>query len=72
MTRKDLENRFIEQCKKDFGSLTWEHELIFRYGFAAGASALGDAAWGDGYATHRAEVLDAIGAVARPEKKPCP
>jgi hypothetical protein len=69
MTRKDHENRFIEQFKKKSGSpLSWEVELALRVGFAAGASIMGDAAWQDGYASHRTEVLNALGAVARKDK----
>lgn len=68
MTCKDHENRFIEHFKKKSGSLSWELELALRVGFAAGASIMGDAAWQDGYASHRTEVLDALGAVAKKEK----
>ena len=65
MTQKDHENRFIERCKKEFGTLTWESELLLRYGYAAGATELGDVAYKEGVEIQRERVLDALGATAR-------
>lgn len=61
---KVREDRFIEQCKKHFGKLTWESELLLRYGFAAGAEELGRVAYSEGVEAQRTSVLDALGAVA--------
>ena len=65
MTQKDREDRFIEQCRKDFGVLTWESELLLRYGFSAGADELGRVAYAEGMDAQRSRVLDALGAAAR-------
>ena len=46
--QKDREDRFIERCKKEFGTLTWESELLLRYAYAAGANELGRAAFAEG------------------------
>ena len=67
MTQKDREDRFIERCKKEFGALTWESELLLRYGYAAGANELGRVAYAEGIDAQRDRVLDALGASARKE-----
>lgn len=64
MTQKEHEDRFIERCRKKFGGLTFESELLLRYGFAAGADELGTIAYASGVETQRGAVLDALGAVA--------
>jgi len=69
MTQKNRENRFIERCTKEFGTLSRESELLLRYGFSAGAEELGRVAFGEGVHVQRARVLDALGAV---ERKECP
>ena len=68
MTQKDREDRFIERCKKEFGVLTWESELLLRYGYAAGADEMGNAAYAEGVDVQRNRVLDALGATARKER----
>ena len=65
MTDKEREDRFIERCKKDFGTLTWESELLLRYAYAAGASELGRVAFAEGVEVQRHRVLDALGASAQ-------
>jgi hypothetical protein len=67
MTQKDREDRFIEKCRKDFGVLTWESELLLRHGFAAGAAELGKVAYAAGIERQREDVLDALGAASRKE-----
>jgi hypothetical protein len=69
MTQKDREDRFIEKCRKNFGGLTWESELLLRYGFAAGAAELGKVAYAAGVETQREAVLDALGAADRKETR---
>jgi len=68
MTQKDHEDRFIAQCPKNIGTLTWESELLLRYGFAAGAQELGRVAYVEGIDDQCARVLDALGAAARKER----
>lgn len=68
MTDKEREERFIEKCKKDFGTLTWESELLLRYGYAAGATELGRVAFTEGVEVQRDRVLDALGASAKKER----
>lgn len=65
MTERDREDRFIERCKQDFGTLTWESELLLRYGYSAGASELGKIAYVEGVEAQRVRVLDALGASAQ-------
>jgi hypothetical protein len=70
VTQKEREDRFIERCRKDLGSkLTWESELLLRYGFAAGASELGVVAYAAGVETQRASVLAVLGAAPRKEER---
>lgn len=68
MTQKDREDRFVDQCKKEFGTLTWESELLLRYGYSAGADELGRVAYAEGVDAQRANVLQALGAAARKER----
>ena len=68
MTQKDREDRFIERCKKEFGTMTWESELLLRYAYAAGANELGHVAYAEGVDDQRARVLDALSAAARKER----
>ena len=68
MTQKDREDRFIERCKKEFGVLTWESELLLRYGYSAGADEMGNVAYAEGVDVQRNRVLDALGATARKER----
>lgn len=68
MTDKEREERFIEKCKKDFGTLTWESELLLRYAYAAGAAELGRVAYAEGVEVQRDRVLDALGASAKKER----
>lgn len=65
MTQKDHEDRFIEQCRKTIGTLTWESEMLLRYGFAAGAQELGRVAYASGIDAQRTQVLEALGALPR-------
>lgn len=65
MTERDREDRFIERCKKDFGKLTYESELLLRYGYSAGASELGQVAYVEGVEAQRDRVLDALGAASK-------
>ena len=67
MTQKDREDRFIERCKKEFGTLTWESELLLRHGYTAGANEMGCVAYAEGIDDQRDRVLDALGAAARKE-----
>jgi len=55
VTQKEREDRFIDRCRKEIGTLTSSAELLLRYGFAAGIDA------------QRETVLGALGAVARKE-----
>ena len=71
MTKKDREDRFIEQCRKDFGALTTEAELLLRYGYMAGADEMGGVAYINGVTAQRHLVLDALGAVES-KKSPLP
>ncbi len=63
MTRKDREDRFIDRCRKEFGSLTYESELLLRHGFAAGADELSETAYVAGVEAQRGAVLVALGAM---------
>ena len=65
MTERDREDRFIERCKQDFGTLTWESELLLRYAYSSGASELGQIAYVEGVEAQRNQVLDALGASAK-------
>ena len=65
MTERDRENAFIERCKQDLGTLTWESELLLRYGYAAGTSELGQIAYVKGVEAQRERVLDALGAASK-------
>ena len=67
MTLKERENRFVEECRKDFGVLTWESELLLRYAFARGAQEVGRAAYAGGMEAQRSRVLEALGAVPKGE-----
>lgn len=67
VTQKEREDRFIERCRKEFGVLTWESELLLRYGFSVGASELSKAAYAAGVETQRAAVLDVLGATPKKE-----
>ncbi len=68
MTQKDREDRFIEKCRKDFGVLTYESELLLRYGFGAGADELGYVAYTEGIEDQRSRVLGALGAASYKER----
>lgn len=70
MTLKDHENRFIEQCKRDFKSLTFESEQLLRYGYSMGVDELGPVAYNAGIDTQRARVLNALGATRAQNKLP--
>lgn len=65
MTLRAREDRFIEKCKKAFGGLTWESEILLRHGYAAGAQELGEAAYVAGIDAQREQTLDALGAAPR-------
>jgi hypothetical protein len=65
VTLREREDRFIEKCKKDFGGLTWESEMLLRHGFASGAQELADAAYVAGVDAQREHVLGALGAAPR-------
>jgi hypothetical protein len=68
VTERDREDRFIERCKKDFGALTYESELLLRYGYSAGASELGQIAYVEGVEAQRDRVLDALGAASQKQQ----
>jgi hypothetical protein len=70
VTQKEREDRFIERCRREFGGLTWESELLLRYGFAAGADELGTIAYASGVEVQRSTALDALGAVASKKVAP--
>lgn len=70
MTDKEREDRFVEQCRKDLGTLTWESELLLRYGFSAGARELSRVAYAEGVDAQRSTVLAALGAAPRKESSP--
>lgn len=72
MTLKERENRFVKECRKDFGVLTWESELLLRYAFSRGAQEVGRVAYAGGMAEQRSRVLEALGAVATKEEGPLP
>jgi hypothetical protein len=67
MTIKARENRFIETCKNNFGPLTFEAELLLRWGFLQGAQEVGNVAYLEGMDEQRTKVLDALGAARRKE-----
>ena len=69
MTLKDREDHFIAKCREDFGSLTWEAELLLRHGFAAGAAELDRDAYREGIQAQRAVVLGALGATPATTKE---
>jgi len=62
MTLREREDRFIEKCRKDFGSLGFETEQLLRYGFSEGAQELDNAAFVEGVAVQQIRVLQAFGA----------
>jgi len=62
MTLREREDRFIEKCRKDFGSLGFETEQLLRYGFSAGAQELEQAAFVEGVEAQQVRVLQALGA----------
>jgi hypothetical protein len=72
MTQKEREDRFIEKCRKDFGVLTYEAELLLRYGFSAGADELGYVAYAEGIEAQRARVLGALGAASYQDQERLP
>jgi len=59
MTRKEHEDRFIAQCKTTFGVLTFESELLLRYGYSTGAQERGRVAFAEGVREQREQVLGA-------------
>lgn len=65
MTLKVRVDQFILQCKKDFGRLTWEFELLLRYGYSAGARDMGHVAYNGGI-DERQHMLSIFG--AQPQK----
>lgn len=65
MTLKERENLFINECRKDFGALTWESELLLRYGFSRGAQEMGRVSYKGGMQVQRESVLEALGAAAK-------
>ena len=67
MTLKERENRFVEECRKDFGVLTWESELLLRYAFSRGAQEVGRVAYAGGMEAQRSRVLEALGAAGKDE-----
>ncbi len=67
MTQKEREDRFIDRCRQEIGTLTYEAELLLRYGFSAGADELSTVAYTAGIDAQRETVLGALGAVARKE-----
>lgn len=62
-TDKEREDLFIERCRKDIGVLTFETEMLLRYGFISGATECGQVAYREGIETQRHAVLSALGAV---------
>lgn len=72
MTTKDREDRFIEQCRKDFGVMSYESELLLRYGFTAGVAELGPVAFAAGVRAQRERVLESLGAAPSCARKPAP
>ncbi len=69
MTLRVREDHFILQCQKDFGKLTWESELLLRYGYAAGARDMGHVAYEAGVDEQRQRVLDVLGAQPRKDRR---
>lgn len=68
MTSKEREDRFIAKCREDFGALTWETELLLRYGYAAGASEHTPLAYQAGILDQRDRVLAALHAADATER----
>lgn len=66
MTMRVREDHFILQCLKEFGGLTWESELLLRYGYAAGARDMGHIGYDAGGDERRQRVLSLLG--AQPQK----
>lgn len=63
MTLKEREDRFIDQLKGDGHPMTFESEILLRYGFGAGARELKEAAFEAGVEHQRGTVLASLGAV---------
>jgi hypothetical protein len=62
MTLQERENRFIQECRKNFGTLTFEAEQLLRWGFSRGAEELSHAGFLHGVRAQRGYVLEALGA----------
>jgi hypothetical protein len=67
MTLQEHENHFIERCRKEFGALTFDAEMLLRYAYTAGANELGTLRFHQGVDAQRDTVLEALGACARKE-----
>lgn len=67
MTLRVREDHFILRCKKDFGRLTWESELLLRFGYAAGARDMGHVAYDADADERRQRVLHVLG--PQPQKR---
>ena len=72
MTQKEREDRFIEECRKNGLPLTFEAEMLLRYGYAAGADELGRVAYAKGVYEQREGVLTALGAAPRRKERYLP
>jgi len=64
MTLKEHENHFIERCRKEFGALAFDAEMLLRYAYTAGANELGTLRFYEGVDTQRDAVLAALGAMS--------
>jgi hypothetical protein len=65
MTRKDYEDAFIERCKKENGfRMTFETEILLRYGYSEGAAEMGRIGFVAGVTRQKADVLAALGAAS--------
>ena len=67
MTLKEREHAFIEQCRKDFGALSAESEMLLRYAFSRGAQEVGRVSYAGGERAQRDRVLAALGAASKEE-----
>ena len=63
MTLKEREDRFIETCKESM-PVTFESEILLRFGYSSGARELDEVAYARGMEVQRARVLGALGAMA--------
>lgn len=59
-----LEDIFIADCNSKFGNLTFEAEMLLRYGYSTGATVASRIAYDDGTEDQRRKVLEALGAAS--------